>query len=187
MRKRTNLIKLNENDVSTSMPLNHCAAKKFHRNRLTNALDVYTGGGNSFRTKQTLSSGIVFNGTYPIDDPVSSRFHNQYVYNEYDEDAYDEEEEEGLEAKDNADDDEDSVYDNFEHHQQRTPIAAGDKNNYEDNVKGYSIDELVQNKNIKFNFDKMKAEYDRSFREFDRIVDRKRCENVRTFNIDAPI
>lgn len=190
---------------------NKISAKLAHRNQLTNSLDIYQRDNYSrlndhnFRKRPTISSnGIVFNGTYPIDDPVSSRFHNEYIYNEYDEDNYEEDDDDDQED-DNDDDDEDDddndgdyddqdlyAYNNLKGNvaEYNNSSQVENKNktvNYEDNVKGYSIDELVHNKKIKINFDKMKAEYDRSFKAFDEIIDKNRRKNVRTFNIDAPI
>lgn len=120
-------------------------------------------------SKSTMKN-VVFNGTYPIDRPVKSRFLMQpkpvdscSSLSELDE----QEEEEYLKVI-----------------QKSSAVVEESKA-----IQSMSMQELVEDKNVKFNLTKMRQEFHKSLAEFEKFLAKgapKRC-NVHTFAIDEPL
>lgn len=109
-------------------------AKNLHKERLTKALSIKK------QAERQHMKRIVFNGTFPIDDPYSSRFETYAEDNEeYDDDEYDENDD----GDDVGDDDLDDVEDPYEH----------------DDENGVSIQEYLRDKRYYMNYGRHKTEY----------------------------
>lgn len=140
---------------------NSNAITKFERRNLNkpHCLDIYN--------KTMKIKNVVYNGTFPIDLPLSSRF-NEFEDN-YDESSvneYDEDENENEQYED------DYLEDDSE---PRTSL---------------SMNELLKDKEINLNYGKVKYDFENSFLEFEKILDKNngtRRRDVKSFNIDEPI
>lgn len=111
---------------------------------------------------------VVFNGTYPIDRPLKSRFVSRSNNNKNDScsslsELNEQEEEEIL--------------------IQETVIQESKA------IKSMSMQELVEDKNVKFNINKMRQEFHKSLAEFEKFLAKgaPNCRNVETFAIDEPL
>lgn len=124
-------------------------------------------------TRETKIKNVVYNGTYPIDNPISSRF----------DEAYGDDEEEGEDYY-KEDDGVDEDYDEDDYEPDKHP--------------SYTMKELIENKNIKINYNKMKFDFQQSFLKFDQFLDRRSGGNrrrvqrgeineIRSFDIDEPM
>lgn len=116
------------------------------------------------RKPTTAMKNVIFNGTFPIDDPFSSRF-------EGDDDDELLSEQSDDDGRANDDDDEDEY-----------------KKDFDGPSQSYSMDRLISDRNIKMNYAKMKDEFQKSFQEFEEYIAAKnRTKNIKTFDIDGPI
>lgn len=113
--------------------------------------------------KKRTAKKVVFNGTFPIDDPISSRFDG---------------------CNDTSDDDDDEVEDEDEE-------DDNDDNDVDDNDdgeccdRGVSIEELVSDRKVKLNYKKMMNEYERSFAAFDQLMASRNMQHLRKdFNVN---
>lgn len=145
---------------------------------ILNNSDISRATG-TFRTNHNANSyrastvkNIVFNGTYPIDYPLKSRFDNNDIdheagrpyrarYSDYDDDYDDEDitsEDEDVEDPD------------------------------EDSHASWTMQELIADKSVHFNYSKMCDEIQHSFEQFERFLTKKNeARPVRTFDIDGPL
>lgn len=173
--------------------VNFCINKFEPKNNLK-----YPGDLNRIPECPVTPPKLVFNGTYPIDNPMSSRFvhkrlaynddHDYYYERDEDDDDDDDEDDEDDDEDGDEDDEEDDTFEDYEIvTAKQTSQNFVNNDIYENRVKGYSLNEIINDKNIKINFSKMKEEYDRSFRAFDQMIERKNRNYAKTFNIDAPI
>lgn len=125
--------------------------KNMQRDRLSRALSVQKQLQQQHQHQQNLKR-IVFNGTFPIDDPYSSRFvsyvdeHDEY-YEQYDD-------------EDDGDEDEDD--DECEYGYE------GETDNYRipDDENGISIHELASDKHYFMNCSRIQNEYHQNVRRF---------------------
>lgn len=161
LRKRVNF-KLANNKIMDAPPPNNLLVKfnnprKFHPNKLI-----------PYKVSREMKiKNVVYNGTYPIDDPISSRFEEEEIYAQDDcEDVY--EDQDDYEVDDDDDDDGGG--------------GGGDDGSW-------TMKELIQDKNIGFNnYSKMKNDFEKSFKEFERILERKSGRSeVKSFDIDEPL
>lgn len=111
--------------------------------------------------KKKTGKKVVFNGTFPIDDPISSRFD---------------------ESNESSDDDVDDDYDNVE---------EDDDDHEDENEqgeccdRGVSIEELIVDRKVKLNYKKMMNEYERSFAAFDQLMASRNLQHLRNdFNVN---
>lgn len=103
--------------------------------------------------KKKTGKKVVFNGTFPIDDPISSRFDESESESDVDDDDDD----------DNDDDDEQN----------------------ECCDRGVSIEELIVDRKVKLNYNKMMNEYERSFAAFDQLMATRNLRHLRDdFNVN---
>lgn len=133
---------------------NSNALMKFERRNLNkpHCLDIYN--------KTMKIKNVVYNGTFPIDEPLSSRF------NEF-EDKYDESSLNKYDEEDNEPFDGDS--------EPRSSL---------------SMNQLLKDKEINLNYGKVKYDFENSFLEFEKILDKNsgaRRRDVKSFNIDEPL
>lgn len=134
---------------------NSNALMKFERRNLNkpHCLDIYN--------KTMKIKNVVYNGTFPIDEPLSSRF------NEFDDDEVDENFQNEYDEEDNEPFDDDS--------QPRSSL---------------SMNQLLKDKEINLNYGKVKYDFENSFLEFEKILDKNsgtRRRDVKSFNIDEPM
>lgn len=107
--------------------------------------------------KKKTGKKVVFHGTYPIDDPISSRF------------------DESNEPPD--DDDEDDDDDEFDDDDENEEDECSDR--------GVSIEELIVDRKVKLNYKKMMNEYERSFAAFDQLMASRNLQHFRNdFNVN---
>lgn len=108
--------------------------------------------------KKKTGKKVVFNGTFPIDDPISSRF------------------DESNESSD-VDDDDDDEYNVEENDDENEQGECYDR--------GLSIEELVVDRKVKLNYKKMMNEYERSFAAFDQLMANRNLQHLRNdFNVN---
>lgn len=138
---------------------NSNALMKFERRNLNkpHCLDIYN--------KTMKIKNVVYNGTFPIDLPLSSRF------NEFEE---------------NCDDENNSAGDENEYDED------GNEPFEDDSVprSSLSMNELLKDKEINLNYGKVKYDFENSFLEFEKILDKNngtRRRDVKSFNIDEPM
>lgn len=132
---------------------NSNALMKFERRNLNkpHCLDIYN--------KTMKIKNVVYNGTFPIDEPLSSRF------NEVDDDKYDDN------SLNEYDEEENEPFDD----EPRSSL---------------SMNQLLKDKEINLNYGKVKYDFENSFLEFEKILDKNsgtRRRDVKSFNIDEPM
>lgn len=127
-------------------------------------------------TRETKIKNVVYNGTFPIDNPISSRFDGSHENDDNDDEA----DEEDYYKEDGEEDEE---YDEDDFGPEKHP--------------SYTMKELIANKNIKINYNKMKFDFQQSFMKFDQFLDRRggtgggrgraEIKEIRSFDIDEPM
>lgn len=131
-------------------------------------------------TRETKIKNVVYNGTYPIDDPISSRFNEDVEENE--------------DYEENEDEDEED-YEDFDEYEEG---EYAENNDDVEKHPSYTIKELIQNKGISLNYQKMKYDFEKSFQQFDQILDRRAGYDrkgdvlagktiTKSFDIDEPL
>lgn len=161
-------LQLNQPPIASSIIAKFSKSDSIQQPKICkNKLSKISRSNRGDTIKKRIVKSVVFNGTFPIDEPISSRF-----------DEYDD----GQDSQSNYSDwdGEDLIGGQSEN---EIPIKNDGFGG------GISIDQLISNKNIKFNYEKMKNEYDRSFSAFDNLLDQRNRRRLlkNTFDIDEPI
>lgn len=113
--------------------------------------------------KKKTGKKVVFNGTFPIDDPISSRFDDS-----------------NESSDDDADADDDEEYDEDEEDDDGDEVEQGECCD-----RGLSIEELIVDRKVKLNYKKMMNEYERSFAAFDQLMASRNLQHLRNdFNVN---
>lgn len=126
------------------------------RSKLTRQTSVMKKNKKSSgNVKKKRGKKVVFNGTFPIDDPISSRFN------------------ESNESSDSDDDYNDDVVEDEEN-------VEGECCD-----RGVSIEELIVDRKVKLNYKKMMKEYEESFAAFDKLMASRNLQHLRNdFNVN---
>lgn len=117
----------------------------------------------------TTMKNVVFNGTYPIDRPLKSRFVLQPKIVD------------SCSSLSELDEQEEEEYLNVI---QESSVVEESKA-----IQSMSMQELVEDKNVKFNLTKMRQEFHKSLAEFEKFLAKgaPNRSNVQTFAIDEPL
>lgn len=122
------------------------------------------GQVKKFSNNETFMKNVVYNGTYPIDRPVKSRFVPQ------------------PKKVDSC-----SSLSELDEHEEEEYLKKAESRA----IKNISMQELVEDTNVKFNVSKMRQELHKSLAEFEKFLAKgaplPARKNVQTFAIDEPL
>lgn len=119
----------------------------------------------------TTMKNVVFNGTYPIDRPFKGKFVMQPKIID------------SCSSLSELDEQEEEEYLNVM--QERKSVVVEESKAFQ----SMSMQELVEDKNVKFNLTKMRQEFHKSLAEFEKFLAKgaPKRSNVQTFAIDEPL